>query len=109
MRRLLLAAALAGFFTSPSLAYYQSGNNLLSLCTATDLSQCAGYVEGILDAWTTLQEWEPAMQRCRIPHEITTGQVVDVVVRYLQQHPEVRHTSASSSAINALGQAFCRS
>jgi hypothetical protein len=37
---------------------------------------------------------------------ITGQQLVDVVVRFLQQHPEIRHYGASNLVAEALSDAF---
>jgi hypothetical protein len=47
-----------------------------------------------------------AGDRVCIPSEATLAQVRDVVIRYLQEHPEERHYAASSLSLRALVLAF---
>jgi hypothetical protein len=100
------AVALAGLPTAARAAE-TTGNELWSLCTskgATENSLCFGYVTAIAEAIgqpTGVYGW-----RACFPEQVTRKQVVDVVTRYLDQHPEERHLTAGSLIANALAKAF---
>jgi hypothetical protein len=84
-----------------------TGKELWPLCTskgATENSLCFGYVTAIAEAMgqpTGVYGW-----RACVPEQVTRKQVVDVVMRYLDQHPEERHSTAGSLVANVLAKAF---
>lgn len=96
--------------TSSATQVFVSGNDLLARCAPTGTtwsSYCFGYVSGIADAMAT--EGQVAGWSVCFPSNVVVGQAVDVTVRYLQQHPESRHSTASSLTARALATAFpCR-
>jgi len=57
-----------------------------------------GYIIGIFDLGDNLF-WEG-------PLNVTAGQVRDVAIKYLREHPERRHEPASSLLIEAFQEAF---
>jgi hypothetical protein len=103
------------------------GNMLYSACIASeDLVQqgfCIGWMMGQIDGessgafivlsqagdYNTAAEVNPVINmflgRC-IPESATNQQLKDVVVRYLERHPETRHQPARMLANLALGKAF---
>ena len=120
-------ATLIGF-CHVQLAFAQtiSGNDLLSACeTAADAQQgfCVGYIIGaneglrlgaatayiFVEAAPTTEEINNASDLilgwCALS-EVENGQLKDVVVGYLQNHPEIRHESARSLIRSALVEAF---
>ncbi|CCV06706.1 exported hypothetical protein [Mesorhizobium metallidurans STM 2683] len=110
MLKILIVAGIAWSVPTPCFANFQDGNKLYAKCTSEVDSQqalCYGFVEGVNDTWTTIQRWEPTMPRCTVPAAATVKQIADVVTQYLQQHPEERHNTAASLAMNALTLAFC--
>jgi hypothetical protein len=85
-----------------------SGNQLLERCRAEQGSFargiCYGYINGIADVLSSgivVNGWSACF-----PAQVTSGQVVDVVTRYLTANPQVRHMSAPGIAAAALEQAF---
>ena len=92
-----------------------SGNELYKSCTATDdpthYAFCAAYVMGYVEGrnWGTfvvLQQLDGGSSADEInqlgnlivghcvPVEADYSQLIDVVIKYLQYHPETRHESA---------------
>ena len=59
-----------------------------------------GYVIGIADAYSS----DSLKFLCLTP-SVTKGQINDVVKKYLESNPQVRHFSASSIVWNALSEA----
>jgi len=93
---------------------YLSGSKLLEYCeaylsetgSAAKGNTCYGFVTGIEDAhyfFTALDEMSP--QWCP-PDNMTAGQLIRVVTKYLQEHPEKLHFAAAGSVSNALKLAF---
>jgi len=84
-------------------ADFQNGNSLFEKCSATanhfDSTYCLGYVAGMTDAYAYAKSVCP-------PNGFTLGQSVDVVVKYLRDHPEDRHYTAASEVALALEHAF---
>lgn len=89
-----LAATPAGFFT---------GNDLWNHCRgdAIDRSACYGYIAGIADA----TEFEVPRLIC-MPAHVLMPQLHDVVIAYLEAHPETRHHAAADLVGVALLRAF---
>ncbi len=110
MRIILLALVLALLLPSlPAKAYFLTGNKLHEMCTSQEGRkrwQCLGYVQGIVDGQTYVQQfWSNPLKYCA-PPTTTVGQVTDIVKKYLSDHPEARHHDAASLATAALREAF---
>src|SRR5436190_1415229 len=93
---LILAIALVG---GDAWADFQTGNELLQACEGTDRLLCRGSVMAIADVL------DYQMDAC-VPIRATVGQLVDVVVKYLREHPKDRHHAAAALIITALPEAF---
>jgi Ssp1 endopeptidase immunity protein Rap1a len=90
----------------PTEAAFYNGNKLYTECTgskATDQVSCISYIEGIADMVAGL--WTPKDTACFSPG-INAGQLQDIVVNYLQDHPENRHWPATILVLQALHDAF---
>lgn len=82
-------------------AAFQTGNQLLRLCSSNDASErgvCLGYGEAVIDTWDGSFACAPA--------GIEAQQVADVLVRYLNAHPESREKDAGSLAFIAVQAAW---
>ena len=99
---------LALFASNPAWATstWMTGNELLRYCNDDKSGVCAGFVSGVMDADTTVRDWENRAPLVCTPDELTLGQAVDVVVAYLRDNPSVLHLSASSIVLNALYEDF---
>lgn len=100
----------------PAEAYGQgftTGNQLLSDCASKEgeaayyqlQANCVGYIAGVADALAFLSVSMPEAKLACIP-SIPLGQARDIVVRYLEEHPDKRHLSAGAIAWTALRLAF---
>jgi hypothetical protein len=85
---------------------FVSGNDLYQWCQSEGEphARCAGYIIGAADSFSMTSasqglRWEP-------PSQITTGQIIDIAVRYLKEHPEERHLQAASLVWSALEQTW---
>ncbi|SRR6266566_3152575 len=67
--------------------------------TVSDAGMCMGYVRGIVDSLPAGEEFSPG------PH-VKLTQYVDVVFKYLEEHPESRDRQAAILVSTSLTQAF---
>lgn len=114
MKRLLIASVILGSQALPSVAHstFTSGNELYEQCTVekgtnlyfTKMAECRGYVMGFVDLMEDMQTVNK-MSSC-LPVGATAGQIVDVVVKYLREHPELRALPGSTMVFLSLKSAF---
>jgi len=113
MKYLLMVVLLFSFNQAAALSFL-SGSELLERCEA-HLSEtgsvakgntCYGFVVGIEDAQDTFTALGKMSPLWCSPDEVSAGQLIRVVTKYLREHPESLHRSASSLVANALGFAF---
>jgi len=120
MKYLLMVVLLFSFNQARAVGsdgYFVSGSELLERCEAylgddtnaniASGNACAGYVEGIVDEHNTFVNWgeiKPAWW-CVSKHS-NLGQLIHVVTKYLQEHPEDLHQTASGLTVIALTDAF---
>ena len=109
VRKTVLAAAFA-ISSSPTLANYLTGKDLYADCSKPQgsFSQgfCSGYVSGVVDAIEYYQVSKGAEKSVCVPKEASIGQVKEIVVRFLTQHPDPRNNTASSLVSDALRNTF---
>ena len=108
MRVLLLLALI---YPAMASAGFETGNTLLSTCaeerTFFQDGVCSGYIVGIMDEHETLLAWEELNEPAYCaPDGVTIGQAKAIVIKYLKEHPEDLHVSASGLVLNALAVAF---
>lgn len=113
---LLYAAAIAVALSgSPALAQESvdplgSGNGLLDSCTNADSmlrkGVCIGYISGASDALQMLDSDKEAKRYICTPAGVTRGQIRDVVIKYLTDHPQSRQNPAEALIFVALAEAF---
>lgn len=110
--RLLVFGALIWL---PALAHaegpgFRSGNDLYLLCTSAnsrDEMWCINYVMGATDALlSVLSVLMPAGMPYCIPAGATTVQLKDVVVRFMDDYPHVRHMPGGDIVQLAYRRAF---
>lgn len=106
--KLTALAAIAGFTTIAAAGLAatahatDSGNDLFAKCADTNSfynGYCLGYVVAAVDAW------DADIGIC-LPDGVTKGQIKDVVIKYLVDHPDRRHYVAASNVNAALWTAF---
>lgn len=127
--RMCWLLALGFAFSVPVVAAQDTGVQLLEECRlAEDLpssatyqdivkaTHCAGYLSGVigmLGLWETVspdvQEHSPAPV-CFPEHGVTVLEAAKVVVKYLTNHPTLRHNPYDADVILALSDAYpCKS
>src|SRR5262249_55116764 len=90
---------------------YVTGNDLLNYCMdASKQVFCVAYIQGVSDAVSNAQQIGKLPQRgqgcVRFPDGVTAPQGADVVTRWLQAHPELRHLGAGGCVHGALSEAW---
>jgi Rap1a immunity proteins len=108
--RLAISISVATFLiSSTAQADFRSGNDLLRECEAkgtSGYSLCLGYIMGVDDTMRHIPIY--GFSECS-SSEVTAGQIKDIVVQYLYNHPATRHTSASGIVVMAISESFpCR-
>jgi hypothetical protein len=85
---------------SLSAGNYFNGNDIYAFATSEDPVKEAlfnGYVSGVMDANTEIL--------C-VPVEVTLQQAADIVRKYLEQHPDIRHFAGRGFVILSITEAF---
>jgi len=93
---------------------YMPGSKLLEGCEAylsepgfvARGSTCFGFVTGISDAHDNFVVWDKMSPLWCSPDNVAASQLIRIVTKHLQEHPEILHDAASSQVLNALITAF---
>ena len=96
------------FLTPVNAGYYMTSNKFLSLCKSeliTEQNVCVGYVLGVVDAAQMLDE-ESSLRRYCLPDNVTSSQLEQTAVKYLNDNPDQLGKSASYNLLISLRQAF---
>ncbi len=100
MKRIIALALVICAFTGlarPAVGFIFSGNDLYQWCGQSALAEqelCTGYIVGQL------------RRRHCVPEKVPIKKVVDVVKKFLVEHPEKRRGSASVIVAVAVGDAW---
>jgi len=115
MKRIILAALVGVLFVSTgSSAGAVSGNRLYSDCregqkggvdSFIPYGACIGYIEAVLDISEGVDKGINGFKFC-INKNVTSGQVRDIVLKWLEDNPQNRHFGASGLVAASLFVAF---
>ena len=112
MNAIIAAVGLAVMLllSAQSQAGFLSGSTLLQYCESEsnpEYQACGAYIAGIHDYQATLVAWTDLDGPffCA-PAKGKTSQLVKVVTKYLNEHPEKLHLAASGLVSSALYDAF---
>lgn len=97
----LIAAAasmVAALQPAGVMADFNSGNSIIENCRSRD-QYCMGYVAALVDAMGANRVICP-------PSTVTQGQTMAIFSKYLDDHPEELHQSATYIAVVAFTDAF---
>ena len=95
---LLLVASAAGLG-------YKTGDDLLQLCSQSRPA-CVGYVLGVADGFSNYRSNASLNGTYCIPSGVSGGQITNVVIKYLLDHPKDRHHLAASLVEVAFEKVF---
>jgi hypothetical protein len=88
---------------------FQSGDQLLQNCTQKRDIQaqayCVGYVAAIADV-LGVGEGDISGWRACLPSSATQGDIVEIAVSWLKEHPSIRNAGASDIVAHALARAY---
>ena len=108
MKTLMISIFLASAFFRPAEAHFVTGNDLLKNCTSTDKDTaygqhlfCTGIIVGYYEMLTFLQF------NCGDDSKKTAGEIEDVVVKYLKEHPAERSKPAATHRQRPVRPAGC--
>jgi hypothetical protein len=110
----MFAALIVVFLALPQAGRttFMSGNDLFDACGSPQRALvCFGYIEGIADAMQSTRNAGGSLAGVRacLPEDATLGQLKDIVINFLRDHPETRHFTALSITAYAFSAAFpCR-
>jgi hypothetical protein len=113
MRRLILVGLTSCFLTSGAFAQV-TGNDWKDYCNAPEHTEkyamCLGYFSGSLDGIRLMERTTGAIILCEPPAGVTVPQLIAIIRRYLDQHPEQLHFAAASIVPKIVNEAFpCQS
>jgi hypothetical protein len=109
MRAVLLVAALSAVSAVASAqdaASFMTGNELKVFCRdegAYGRGICSGFASAVSGVVAT--EHFAGWRAC-FPDGVTRGQVSDIMVKFLDDHPEKLHLTAASLTAHAFAEAF---
>jgi hypothetical protein len=90
-----------------------TGSQLLEQCEAhidktimVKSALCVGFIRGVYNTHETFTNWKQMDKRWCMSDGITYTQAIRVVIKFLQEHPEELHLSASGLVSNAFSDAF---
>lgn len=109
---LLGICALLVFTVSPVEAYFYSGNDLVELKRETDKTEVG--VDDVNVDWVKVREYmayiigvyDATRSQYAVPYGATRGQIMAVVTKYLNEHPEEWTKPAAELIQEALRKAF---
>jgi Rap1a immunity proteins len=102
------------FNPSPAYANWKDGNQIYENCNAEkddvvyhqNYAACLFYILGVVDALQLGKSLYKNDDIFCIPENVRAGQLSAIVLKYLKDHPEERHWSASALVALALKGAF---
>jgi len=114
MKYLLMVVLLFSFGQARAANVFLIGNELLESCeayisetgSAAKGNVCAAYIVGISDAQGLFVDWRGIKPSWCLPPKATATQLVRVVTKHLQEHPENLHLTADGLVGNALITSF---
>ena len=115
MKRLTGAAVAMGLATAvpvPARAQFYTGNEIYGDCQASESdaayfqkwARCTSYVTGAFDAILLARQLNDKPD-CT-PDRLTVGQMRDVAVKYMREHPENRNMSAAAIVLLSIMDAW---
>lgn len=104
-KKLLIALmALTAHIPASIAGMFESGNTFLANPESVQIPYVLGIIDGVT-ALTGMKQANASAAIC-LPKHATAGQVTAVAKKFLNEHPEELHLSASSLIIFSLRQAF---
>ncbi len=80
---------------------YMTGNQFIAQCQNSKVA-CSTYIQGVNDALLSASEGTDRDVPYCIPNAATIDQITDIVLAFLERHPEHRHERAPKIIVAAL-------
>lgn len=107
---LLMVASEYADADNKTIPAYNVGSDIYDFCRNDDnrysSGMCLGFIEGVSDTTQALQIEDNACYFLFPAGPVRADQLVDIVRRYLADHPEKRQLNAATLVINALQTAW---
>ena len=107
-----MSTATAG--TAAPTAYFKVGDDLKASCEATAAGEknastaefllCLGYLQAVVDTDATFAEWGNVARQACIPQGVTSSQLRQVFLEWLNERPDQLRFSAASLALTAFSE-----
>lgn len=87
---------------------FTTGNDVLSVCTdgsAFSRHMCTSYMDGVIAGYRLSSDAAPSFApdfRLCFPQGVKKGEIYDLVLKDLKDHPEARHERSEVLIINSL-------
>jgi hypothetical protein len=104
-----LIVAMLLLVSQAAFAEYFSGILLNKYChseSSYEKGMCLGYIVGVVDSFNTTHAVSGEKRVFCIPPGVTSGQLVLVLKKSMQEHPETLRLPASAHTLSALTAAF---
>jgi hypothetical protein len=108
VKTMLVASILLGIMSTARADGFMSGNDIFQNCGSSDPLRhqyCGWYVLGAVDGFQTDQDNLKKTLGFCLPR-VTQGQIIDMVVKFFTDNPNIRHYSAASGVLRAMQLAF---
>ena len=105
----IIAAMLLVGASAPDGPSFNTGNEIYATCTSTaqdDFYACYGYITGFLGGADAAMLAGGGKLTICLPPKVTNGQLHDVLVKWLQDHPDLRHLDGAVLTMTAFHTAF---
>ena len=105
-KKTLIPISLASLFSSQSLAL--STKTLSEECEGNSANQayCTGFVIGALATSISFTDTHKLKRQFCVPRGVTETQLTKIVAKYIREHPEKLHFTASSIVLSAVSMSF---
>ena len=102
--------------TAASTVYFKIGDDLKASCDGTAAGEenastaeyllCLGYLQGVVDTDVTFAEWSEYPRQACIPQGVTSSQLRQTFLVWLNARPDHLHFGAASLALTAFAETW---
>lgn len=113
---LLISLLSATGYAAAATTYFKVGDDLKSSCDGTAAGEqnastseyllCLGYLQAVVDTDATLSEWSASSQQACVPQGVTSSQLRQVFLVWLNKRPDHLRFSAASLALTAFSESW---
>jgi hypothetical protein len=92
-----------------SLMADRTGNSLVAACTEDEVAPkaaCLGFIVGAMEGWQTGVAFHRQAETICIPRGVEVGQMMKIILKYADDHPQDLHLPAGFLVVIAMQKAF---